>query len=238
MAAVAVEAIALGSGAASMALEASGNEKAAGILGWISFGTGLASLGMSIGSSAPKVAAKANRLVGGLRNGQLLKRSASKFSSLPTVTTQPLSSAPKGAWKSFSTGQDKIIFGSNRPVAGKNFNTPLNYFRRRTSVNAVPREILIFSGSHGAPDGANWASNGIRRSTLINSDFFLSDTATHGGAVGGRVRVVDLKGMTEVEFGRYLNNNDSHVILGFCFGINDQALRFYKNLAPVTSYVP
>ena len=33
MAAVAVEAIALGSGAASMALEASGNEKAAGILG-------------------------------------------------------------------------------------------------------------------------------------------------------------------------------------------------------------
>ncbi len=238
VAAVAVEAIALGSGAASMALEASGNEKAAGILGWISFGTGLASLGMSIGSSAPKVAAKANRLVGGLRNGQLLKRSASKFSSLPTVTTQPLSSAPKGAWKSFSTGQDKIIFGSNRPVAGKNFNTPLNYFRRRTSVNAVPREILIFSGSHGAPDGANWASNGIRRSTLINSDFFLSDTATHGGAVGGRVRVVDLKGMTEVEFGRYLNNNDSHVILGFCFGINDQALRFYKNLAPVTSYVP
>ncbi|WP_373870428.1 hypothetical protein [Pseudomonas qingdaonensis] len=28
------------------------------------------------------------------------------------------------------------------------------------------------------------------------------------------------------------------MILGFCFGVNDQALRFYKNLAPVTSYVP
>ncbi|MCS5516986.1 hypothetical protein NWF32_24930 [Pseudomonas qingdaonensis] len=81
--------------------------------------------------------------MGGLRNGQLLKRSAEVFQPADCDHATP-EFGTEGGLEKLSTGQDKIIFGSNRPVAGKNFNTPLNYFRRRTSVNAVPREILIF----------------------------------------------------------------------------------------------
>ncbi|MBS9436402.1 hypothetical protein EAE91_04195 [Photorhabdus noenieputensis] len=34
-----------------------------------------------------------------------------------------------------------------------------------------------------------------------------------------------------------INSADYHVILGYCFSRNDQALRFYINTNPVTSYV-
>nr|ARD69691.1 hypothetical protein [Xenorhabdus hominickii] len=30
---------------------------------------------------------------------------------------------------------------------------------------------------------------------------------------------------------------DYHVIFGYCFGRNDQALRFYTHTGPVTSYI-
>ncbi|WP_376712557.1 MULTISPECIES: hypothetical protein [Photorhabdus] len=31
-------------------------------------------------------------------------------------------------------------------------------------------------------------------------------------------------------------NKNEHVILAYCYGRNDEALRFYRNLPPVVSY--
>ncbi|WP_422616067.1 hypothetical protein [Photorhabdus hainanensis] len=33
-----------------------------------------------------------------------------------------------------------------------------------------------------------------------------------------------------------INSPDYNLVLGYCFGRNDQALRFYTGLGPVTSY--
>lgn len=241
---VALESITLGADAAAIGLEASGNEKAAGILGWVSIGGGAASLGLSIGASVAKAASKAERLAGALRPGMYLKRGQrgvpSKFAKLKQVVTQPLDSAPKGNWKSASfvndLGEEKIIFGTNRPIAGKNLNTPLNFFSRRASVRQ--REIIVFTGSHGVPGGSNWTLNGTWDSDLLVPGFYHSDVRTHGTAVNGRVTFQNLAGMSEIKFGEYMNSNDAHVILGYCFSMNDQALRYYKNMDPIISYVP
>ena len=243
VAAVAVEAIALGTGVASVALEASGNEKAAGILGWISFGTGLASLGMSIGSSAAKAASKAKKLPGILRQKLMFRTGASapsEFATLGNVVEESVSKARSSPWKiiterpTSNASDRRFIIAADRRVNSLEVNDALKYI-----VGKEPqRDIVVMGGNHGNPQGRNWNVQRIRRNSLSVPDMFEAQSALYNGSYKSRVRVVDLANMRTSEFRTYLENTDVHVVLGYCFSRNDQALRYFKNLEPVVSYVP
>ncbi|WP_445374376.1 hypothetical protein ACSLVK_20205 [Photorhabdus tasmaniensis] len=51
------------------------------------------------------------------------------------------------------------------------------------------------------------------------------------------IHIKDVIKTTYQEIEEIINSSDYHVILGYCFSRNDQALRFYTNTNPVTSYV-
>ncbi|WP_086107915.1 hypothetical protein [Xenorhabdus vietnamensis] len=66
---------------------------------------------------------------------------------------------------------------------------------------------------------------------------FFKQDLRYIGRVDNRIRVRNMDGMSTPSFNRYISDPNRHVILGYCFGRNDEALRYYRNLKPVTSYV-
>ena len=243
VASVAVEAIALGTGVASFALEASGNEKAGGILGWVSFGTGIASAGLSIGASAVKAASKAQKVPGILRRKLMFKNSATapaEFSTLGKVTEEPLATAKSSPWKiiterpTLNADERRFILAADRKVNSLEINDALKYIVSKDKQ----RDIVVLGGNHGNPQGRNWNVQRVRRNSLSVPDMFDAQSDVYTGSYRNRVRVVDLTNMRTSEFKTYLENSDVHVVLGYCYSRNDQALRHFKNLAPVVSYVP
>ncbi|MBB3121746.1 RHS repeat-associated core domain-containing protein [Pseudoduganella violacea] len=57
------------------------------------------------------------------------------------------------------------------------------------------------------------------------------------GSFNSRLRFYNMKGMTDTEFNTLTSNKGEHAILAYCFGRNDEALRHYRSLQPVVSYI-
>ncbi|MDH0730036.1 hypothetical protein N5F23_22365 [Pseudomonas sichuanensis] len=93
----ALNAVSLGTGAASVALQASGSdERAANVLGWVSLGTGIASVATGLAPSAAKLAAKFSNATG---------RAASKLAHFKSYRVGP-GSGQRPATVLFGTSKD------------------------------------------------------------------------------------------------------------------------------------
>ncbi|MDI2146134.1 hypothetical protein KBJ94_29235 [Pseudomonas sp. ITA] len=79
----------------------------------------------------------------------------------------------------------------------------------------------------------------VKRDPKSGLEYYVSDSAKKG-SFDSRIRIYDGAKLTEADVRGLIANLGNHVILGYCFGRNDEALR-YKGaeapLAPVTSYL-
>ncbi|QXF31824.1 hypothetical protein CE143_00495 [Photorhabdus luminescens] len=50
------------------------------------------------------------------------------------------------------------------------------------------------------------------------------------------MHIKDIRNSTYQDMKEFINYPDYNLILGYCFGRNDQALRFYTGAGPLTSY--
>ncbi|PQQ24602.1 hypothetical protein C6H66_15290 [Photorhabdus hindustanensis] len=80
--------------------------------------------------------------------------------------------------------------------------------------------------------------NGRRRTDLHEISFFNEDRDDRKGNynVSKQVHIKDIRNSTYQDMKEFINSPDYNLILGYCFGRNDQALRFYTGAGPVTSY--
>ena len=164
----------------------------------------------------------------------------SEFATLGNVVEESVSKARSSPWKiiterpTSNASDRRFIIAADRRVNSLEVNDALKYI-----VGKEPqRDIVVMGGNHGNPQGRNWNVQRIRRNSLSVPDMFEAQSALYNGSYKSRVRVVDLANMRTSEFRTYLENTDVHVVLGYCFSRNDQALRYFKNLEPVVSYVP
>lgn len=144
-----------------------------------------------------------------------------------------------------------LKFGADSQINGNHIATPLRELLKIRGNDR--REILILSGGYGNEVGNNWVEviNVLRPSERrtarapwhYDPDFWVDDVQQYLGRIGdefqpirSRVRIVDIAEMSLDRF-REILYSDSHVILGFCFGWNDRAFRYYLGLLPVTSKV-
>lgn len=238
---------------ASAALNETGQEEAGGILGWVSMGTGLASAATGIASSAGKAVSGLPKRVGakpgieGMAYRKLSNvddfRSPPHFNGLGTVTQLPEAQRPPGLnyWHKISQRSSPFfkksqhVFGADKAISGKSIKEPINFFKRRTSI--TKRDIVILTGSHGRRNGDNWTIAGLRDPKLLDKNFYFEDVRSYEGALGGRVKIVDMDSMADNQFGKFVKNKNNHIILGYCHGRNDEALRFYRGLSPVISFI-
>ncbi|AWK42195.1 MULTISPECIES: RHS repeat-associated core domain-containing protein [Photorhabdus] len=203
-------------------------------LGWMSLGLGLPSMVIGGYSLAQWVNV---RLTNSFRTPYHYP------TSLGEVNLSRKSSDWVNARRSLNSGENwhsevglngRTIWGSDTKIRGLDIKYPLEQISRRPSNG----DIVLLSGSHGVQNGDNWLINGSRRGSLLHFPFFKSDMTVYGGSWKGRtVHVRNLATMSEIDFGTLLNNGNSHIILGYCYGRNDQALRYHRNLLSVTSYI-
>ncbi|CAH2062027.1 unnamed protein product, partial [Iphiclides podalirius] len=142
-----------------------------------------------------------------------------------------------------------LKLGADSQIKGDHITTPLRELLKLRDG----REILILSGGHGNEEGNNWVEvtnvrrpserRTIRAPWHFDPDFWVDDVQQFMGRIGdefqpirSRLRIVDIAEMPLSTFLAMLLG-DSHVILGFCFGWNDRAFRYYLGLRPVTSIV-
>ncbi len=148
----------------------------------------------------------------------------------------------------------KHIFGADRKVTANDIMTVIDTFNARKSY--TKRDIVILTGTHGAVSGDNWVDlvrrNRVQRDpSLIESNFLNEDqnninnlrnivdkngARTYSDEFINRIRVVDMDGMTDNQIEDYIKSKKKHIILAYCYSRNDEALRFYRRLPPVTSY--
>lgn len=133
----------------------------------------------------------------------------------------------------------KKIYGSDTAITAYDLNHPIRMITSNPQYDGKP--ILILTGSHGDAFGFNWDANtnGVRRKDLREKLFFNEDKDDRKGEYDRSepIHIKDVRKTTYQEMEEIINSPDYHVILGYCFSRNDQALRFYTNTNPVTSYV-
>ncbi|UUM22277.1 RHS repeat-associated core domain-containing protein [Mycoavidus sp. SF9855] len=144
----------------------------------------------------------------------------------------------------------KNIYGADRAITGNDLGAVLDTLSRKMSI--TQREITILTGTHGAIDGDNWedptGSNvGQRNPQLIEKQFLKEDkkmmrsikkVGKYSDQFIKRINVVNMNGMTTDKINEYIKDENKHLILAYCYGRNDEALRSFRGLAPVTSYAP
>ncbi|KAG4066751.1 hypothetical protein HA402_012818 [Bradysia odoriphaga] len=160
--------------------------------------------------------------------GQERRRAVNDQNGLSLVVSQ---TAGDGAWHAVKDGKTRI-WGADVEIAHADVKA-----LHSDLVATIPKErrILILSGVHGAEDGRNYLQRGesiMRRKYLKEFQFLHEDV----NLVDHRTMVVDAHGMDYIERIQWMCG-DYEVILGYCFGRNDQALRYTFDLPPVTSYV-
>ncbi|CAG5059975.1 unnamed protein product [Parnassius apollo] len=144
-----------------------------------------------------------------------------------------------------------LKFGADSQINSAHVDTPLKEIKKLRGDN---RDIIILSGGHGNEIGNNWVkvTDMINPSTIpriirapwhYDPDFWVEDVERFMGRLGDefqplrpRITIVDIAEMNVFRFRDIIRSN-SHVILGFCFGRNDRAFRYYLNLSPVVSKV-
>lgn len=215
--------------------------EASNILGWVSLATGLAGLTMAGGGFAAKKFA-----------GRYRPNTADIF-NVGSAPTRPLRDAPKNQsmWHAVSPeGKTNKIFGADRVITGTHIEEPLRI------LEGIPdhRDVYILTGTHGQRYGHNWRlvenpphfseSHSVARAEgLPDVEFFVEDVGSYlrrnrDIARNLNVHIVDMvNGLTFDQFEASIKAGDIDVILGYCFGRNDDALRYFLNLPPVISYV-
>ncbi|SKB82280.1 RHS repeat-associated core domain-containing protein [Luteibacter sp. 22Crub2.1] len=141
----------------ALASAATGDEQTAGILGWIAFGTGLASGAMSV---APKMGATPGRFVGA-------RRSATQGATgrTPTVTATTLHPG------STNSGLIEAV----HPLGGK-----VNHYVGAPAVSAqIPNRIIL-----NDPDKINIAPQWFKAKNAAGGTVYFTDTMTNGTIVG------------------------------------------------------
>lgn len=157
------------------------------------------------------------------------------------------------AW-TYLTPKNSIArkYGADSRIRGSHVATPLNELSKLRNDHM---DIFILSGVHGNRYGNNWIvehdNNGpqrplphiIRNRELSEEGFLKEDIERYIGRQSyerdfkRRIKIVDIGELSVYLFGDYVRNTGCHVILAFCYGRNDMALRYYLNALPVNSRV-
>lgn len=240
-----LETISMGAGVAEAALEQSDNESASRLLGWVSMGSGIAAAGTSALASAAQGSSKLNRLAGRWRDSMLRQadttpRTPAHFSPIPAKVNLSLRNGAPAKWHAVTqqgSSGTHYVFGASTAITGEDLAEPIGILERTATL--TKRKVVLVTGGHGNRYGDNWNSAGKRLDKLDDRRFINRDSAKYAGTtIGGRdVEIRDVMEMDDVSFGKLVSSQESHVILAYCFGRNDEALRYYRKLAPLTSYV-
>ncbi|XP_055308446.1 uncharacterized protein LOC129572506 [Sitodiplosis mosellana] len=223
--------------------------EASGILGWVSLATGIAGMAIGVAKGGTKALqtyrAARSEAKEGLRNlndpnyVNQLRRMAQKHKMTDLDRLPQPRQAPRGtrqaadAWHREKVG-NYFKIGSDVTINGNDVRKEID---KMIHLATPDNPIIILTGGHGNQLGLNYkmASNGkiVRDDRLLQTAFYAEDMAK---CASQRVRVLDMHKIPFSQIARYIQG-DHHVIMGFCFGRNDAALRYLLNLPPVTSFV-
>ncbi|OWO79597.1 hypothetical protein B5C26_20745 [Photorhabdus luminescens] len=218
------------------------------ILGWVSLGLGIAGAVASVTGAVSEAASSAG---GDMRGPAFSKSSKNPAPTVPQdfqSLVDPQVSFHSKQWidNRNHTGRNwhsisfagKEIYGSDTPITASDLDHPIRMIESNPNYNGKP--ILILTASHGDRLGFNWDANinGGRRTDLHEILFFNEDRDDRKGSynISKQVHIKDIRNSTYQDMQSYINSPDYNLILGYCFGRNDQALRFYTGAGPVTSY--
>ncbi|WP_078752945.1 RHS repeat-associated core domain-containing protein [Enterovibrio nigricans] len=230
---------------ASGALEDS-NPEASSTLGWVSLGTGVVGFASAVGSARAT----------GKESASGLQRGPSDFYNTPSASGGQITkgSVPVGnatnrspEWHKVKVGSKRIL-GADQEIRAHQLDEPLQRLARRKSMWYKPRDVVLLSGTHGTPSGNNYEAgcfNTARRDPKILHKYFYTNEdlvrAQNGPQKSGFrqrvIRAVDMDGMTVDQVKQYYEDPNYHVINAYCFGRNDEALRYFHNVPPVRSYL-
>lgn len=247
--------------ATSIGLSAAGNDKGAKIAGGVAGILGLGSAGVGLGRSATAGATRAPGATSGSRGpakfynpapgsnrraiipNEVPARDGRYFGPLINRATNR---TPR--WHEVAGAGRKVILGSDQEITVNHVYEPLNRLQSRASfINGTPRPVVLLSGSHGTASGNNFGkglgSQGVfswRKNGLLEKGFYNEDMQYHASPGGGgnrEVRVVNSMFKSPEYYRNLFYDPSVHVINAFCFGRNDEALRYYMQVPPVPSYV-
>jgi hypothetical protein len=109
----------------------------------------------------------------------------------------------------------------------------------RLSGHFAPNPAGVFEGYHGGIKVMGDLIGFILKRDSKNGLEYYVSTSAKKGSFESRIRIYDGAKMTEPDVRGLIANLGNHVILGYCFSRNDEALR-YKGAAtpsaPVTSF--
>lgn len=142
--------------------------------------------------------------------------------------------------------KSKLIYGADQIITGSSVFDALAILNYKVKNNrAYPRKTVLLSGTHGNEYGDNYIGKRykhiIRNPNLAERDFYRTDKKRMG-IIGNlypnlRIEVEDMQRMNIKTIGRIFNDRKHNVIMSFCFGRNDEALRYFTGSAPVVSYL-
>ncbi|WP_162179237.1 RHS repeat-associated core domain-containing protein [Chromobacterium haemolyticum] len=183
-------------------------------------------------------------------SGSALRDETRRGNNLPEEAWLPNEYSMNGNWDTLEiqgTGYvsdrlgergNTVVRGSPSWTAANEGRTVAKELLRRDSVVTGERGVLFISGTHGRRDGNNWDVNGRRRSQLLDFEFYacdekfmLDDPEMKNAAKNGALFMWNMsEGWSIEDLGRYILSNEWHVVLSFCYGSNDAAVRYFSEL--------
>jgi len=209
------------------------NPEASSILGWASLATGLTGTAIGFG------------LKGITQGGRLRNRPFSHLNGF-TEKTGFLVANGEGReplWHKIKHN-GKLIFGADQEITETDVTAAIHKIRRYVRDNRTNvTEVRIITETHGTPMGYNWTNGGRRLPELRDPRFLVEDRWNHNFLrfKWGRnnINVKMIRG-SSIDFSTYkmhLNNPNYHIIIGHCFGRNEQALIELCSLERVTPFI-
>lgn len=235
LASASLGAVSLATSIAETTLEATGNKKAAGILGWISLGTGLADMAAGFGSMATKGASKAGKAVGGLRQkiynvprdpGKLLYKQYGLSSKHVNIAASPMAGFTSHTMQ-----------WNNRTIKFWSSKYTINRFNVENVVRSIPQHesITVFSGTHGS-------ELGLRHKWHLDHTFYLQDKSIKRM----NYKVIEMRRENMFGMGRQFREEDirtgidqahHNVIFAFCHATNDDDVLHLLNRQRTKNYL-
>lgn len=225
---------------ASGAVEESSPE-ASSILGWVSFGTGMLSLGAGVAESLVKGLGKQ----GGRATERLLEAGESErglgMSSLGR-SDQDTWGGPKVRekgknWLDYEDKASKSFKSYKKPGGGKIWLNKYEVFGEygMSIVDEAvrnDREVVVLTGTHGDPHGVRLAS------MHPEQKFFNEDARNFAGHIErGKVKLIDMSRTSEEVLKAELQR-DVDVVGLFCHSRNDRVLLDFLDKRTATSFIP
>ncbi len=234
IAGLALEAVSMSTGVAEAILEQTGDEKAAGILGFVSLGAGGAGAASGLAVGGVKAASKIHRLVGRWRSQ--LKNAWLGYDSSLGPTFIPVSRdiydserALKG-FHSVSNMNNSNVWLSEYVVQGQHF--------KGIAENAINnnRNLNIISGTHGTLDGIRAPTN-LHKPFYTTDEKIVSTLLANNPNYTAQAKAHDVGMLKPKEVRKILKSADSEIIVGFCYSRNDLLVRETLRLPASVSYV-